>query len=136
MTLVIPQNVTLYQVGDLLEGASFKNFLDAIDGNYCTYDKGNNPTQDRVYPDPHEPSYGAYEGPENCGDFAATNVISASFGYTEVDLTPLYEMRQGHEYMKLGLQGVTFLYASGNYGVAGNTGQCIDPTTGEYNNGE
>jgi tripeptidyl-peptidase-1 len=38
--------------------------------------------------------------------------------------------------MKLGLQGVTFLYSSGDYGVAGNGGQCIDPTTGEYNNGE
>lgn len=37
--------------------------------------------------------------------------------------------------MKLGLQGVTVLYSSGDYGVAGNGGQCIDPTTGDYNNG-
>jgi tripeptidyl-peptidase-1 len=34
--------------------------------------------------------------------------------------------------MKLGLQGVTFLYSSGDYGVAGNGGQCIDPATGNY----
>jgi tripeptidyl-peptidase I len=37
--------------------------------------------------------------------------------------------------MKLGLQGVTVLYSSGDYGVAGNGGQCIDPTTGQYNDG-
>ncbi|OJA11086.1 hypothetical protein AZE42_13609, partial [Rhizopogon vesiculosus] len=34
------QQVTLYQVGDMIEGASFNNFLDAIDGTYCTYDGG------------------------------------------------------------------------------------------------
>ena len=62
MTLVIPQNVTLYQVGDLLEGASFKNFLDAIDGSYCTYLGGDDKTQDGIYPDP----FGEYQGPENC----------------------------------------------------------------------
>jgi hypothetical protein len=27
MTLVYPQKVTLYQAGDLVEGASFNNFL-------------------------------------------------------------------------------------------------------------
>ena len=37
--------------------------------------------------------------------------------------------------MKLGLGGTSFLYSSGDYGVAGNGGQCIDPTTGEYNDG-
>jgi len=31
MTLVYPQKVTLYQVGDLVEGASFNNLLDAFD---------------------------------------------------------------------------------------------------------
>ena len=30
MTLVYPQKVTLYQVGDLVEGASFNNFLVSI----------------------------------------------------------------------------------------------------------
>ncbi|KAE9366063.1 hypothetical protein N431DRAFT_517109 [Stipitochalara longipes BDJ] len=72
--------VTLYQVGDLLEGASFNNFLDAIDGSYCTYDGGDDPTQDGICPDP----YGTRDG---------------------------------------------------DYGVAGNGGECIDPATGEYNNG-
>ena len=70
------------------------------------------------------------------GGFAATRVISTSYGYNEADLTPFYENRQCHEYMKLGLQGVTFLYSSGDYGVAGNGGQCIDPATGMYNTGK
>lgn len=40
MTLVYPQQVTLYQVGDLVEGASFNNFLDGIDASYCTFEGG------------------------------------------------------------------------------------------------
>ena len=135
MALVYPQKVTLYQVGDDLEGASFNNFLDALDASYCTYDGGDDPTQDGVYPDPHSSGPGVYKGPENCGGFTATKVISTSYSYNEADLTPFYEMRQCHEYMKLGLQGITFIYSSGDYGVAGTGGQCIDPATGEYNDG-
>ena len=66
MTLVNPQKVTLYQVGDFVEGASFNNFLDAIDGSYCTFEGGDDPTQDATYPDPNP---GGYTGPENCGGF-------------------------------------------------------------------
>ena len=131
MTLVNPQKVTLYQVGDLVEGASFNNFLDAIDGSYCTFEGGDDPTQDAIYPDP----FGGYQGPENCGGFAATKVISTSYAYNEADLTPFYEMRQCQEYAKLGMAGTTILYSSGDYGVAGNGGQCIDPVTGGYNDG-
>jgi tripeptidyl-peptidase-1 len=40
---VYPQKFTLYQTGDDVEGASFNNFLDAIDASYCTYDGGDNP---------------------------------------------------------------------------------------------
>jgi tripeptidyl-peptidase I len=122
MTLVYPQKVTLYQVGDLVEGASFNDFLDAIDGSYCTYEGGDDPTQDALYPDPYA---GGYKGPENCGGYAATKVISTSYVYNEHDLTPFYEERQCNEYMKLGLMGVSVLYSSGDYGVAGNSGQCI-----------
>ena len=137
MALVYPQKVTLYQVGDLVEGASFNNFLDAIDGSYCTYDGGDDPTQDGVYPDQNgTAAQGAYQGPENCGGFTATKVISTSYAYNEADLTPFYEMRQCHEYLKLGLQGTTILHSSGDYGVAGNGGQCINTATGNYTNGE
>lgn len=117
LTLVYPQTVTLYQVGDLVEGASFNTFLDAIDGSYCTYEGGDDPSQDPTYPDPNP---GGYEGPLNCGGFAATKVISTSYGYNEADLTPFYEQRQCNEYMKLGLAGTTILYSSGDYGMLCN----------------
>ena len=131
MSLVYPQQVTLYQVGDLVEGASFNNFLDAIDGSYCTYRGGDSRTFDAVYPDPYP---GGYKGPENCGGFAATKVISTSYSYNEHDLTPFYEHRQCHEYLKLGLMGVSVLYSSGDDGVAGGFGECIN-RNGGYNNG-
>ena len=131
MALVNPQNVTLYQVGDLVQGASFNNFLDAIDGEYCTTDGGDDPLQDATYPSPFP---GGYTGPKNCGGFAATKVISTSYGYNEADLTAPYEVRQCNEYMKLGLQGTTFLYSSGDFGVAGNGGECIS-RNGTFNSG-
>ncbi|KAL8671168.1 MAG: hypothetical protein Q9168_004321 [Polycauliona sp. 1 TL-2023] len=128
MTLINPQKTTLYQVGDLVQGASFNDFLDALDGSYCA---GDDPTQDAEYPSPR----GGFPGPKNCGGFAATKVISTSYGYNEADLTPAYERRQCMEYMKLGLAGTSFLFSSGDSGVAGNGRQCIDPATKEYNDG-
>jgi len=111
MALAYPQQATLYRAGDFVEGASFNNFLDANDSTYCT---GHDTSQDCVYPDPYcaAGDYGSYKGPETCGGFAATKVISLSYGVNEADLTPAYETRQFHEYLKLGLQGVMFLYAS------------------------
>ncbi len=44
IALVYPQSVTVYQTGDLVEGASFNNFLDGIDASYCTSGGGDNPT--------------------------------------------------------------------------------------------
>jgi tripeptidyl-peptidase-1 len=132
MALADPQTVTLYQVGDNEEGASFNNFLDALDGTFCTADGGDDPTQDSVYPDTQP---GGYNGSEACGGTAAAYVISSSYGYNEADLTPFYEMRQCNEYMKLGLQGATFLYSSGDNGVAGNAAECINTTTKSYNSG-
>lgn len=43
VVLVYPQKVTLYQTGDLIMGASFNNFLDALDASYCTYEGGDSP---------------------------------------------------------------------------------------------
>ncbi|RDL35909.1 uncharacterized protein BP5553_06521 [Venustampulla echinocandica] len=126
MALVYPQAVTLYQVGDLVTGASFNNFLDAIDGSYCTFQGGDasDPNVDGQYPDP------------DCGTVAPTNVISTSYSFNEADLTPRYEERQCLEYMKLGLQGVSILYSSGDFGVAGNGDRCINPADGTYNDGK
>lgn len=151
MDIVFPQKVILYQVGDLIEGASFNTFLDALDGSFCKFESGDDITQDPPYPDEFNSTF-AFKGPQACGGFAATNVISTSYGYNEADLTPFYEQRQCAEYMKLGLQGITILYSSGDSGVAvgrmwsrgseakadveqGNGGQCLDPATGMFNNG-
>lgn len=125
MTLVYPQKVTLYQVGDIVEGASFNNFLDAFDASYCS---GDDPTDDGVYPDPYNYT-GSYQGPEDCGDFTPAKVISTSYSYDEADLTAAYEIRQCNEYLKLGLMGTTFLYSSGDDGVAGNEG-CLSKRKG------
>ncbi|KDQ15066.1 hypothetical protein BOTBODRAFT_301248 [Botryobasidium botryosum FD-172 SS1] len=124
--LVHPAPVTLYQVGDLVEGASFNNFLDGIDSSFCG---GDDPTQDGIYPDASNAT-GSYKGPEDCGTTKPTYIISTSYGSNEADTTPAYEERQCNEYMKLGMQGVTVLYSSGDNGVAGNGGNCTDPVTG------
>ena len=120
MTLVYPQQVTLYQVGDIIGGASFNNFLDAFDATYCD---GDDPTADAIYPDP---TPGGYKGPKTCGAFDAAKVVSISYAYNEHDLMPAYEHRQCNEYLKLGLMGTSFLVSSGDNGVAGNGDQCID----------
>lgn len=135
MALVWPQKVTLYQVGDVPEQdlTSFNNFLDAIDASYCTYDGGDTPGEDATYPDKSSGSQ-SYKGKENCGTYAPAKVISTSYSYDEYALTPAYEVRQCHEYMKLGLMGTTFAYCSGDYGVAGYYGYCVD-SNGQANNG-
>ena len=123
MTLVgSRQSVQLYQAGDLYEGASFGNLLDALDASYCTFEGGDNPEFDATYPDP----YGGYEGPEDCGTVTPAYIMSTSYGYTEADLTPAYEQRQCAEYAKLGLMGISVFFSSGDNGVAGNGGVCLD----------
>lgn len=121
MILVHPQKVTLYQVGDVLQGASFNNLLDAFDSTYCD---GDDPENDAIVPDP---TPGGYKGPKTCGEFTPAKVISISYAYNEHDLLPAYERRQCNEFLKLGLMGTTFLVASGDFGVSGNDDQCIDP---------
>ncbi|KAF5868249.1 putative subtilisin-like protein [Botrytis fragariae] len=134
MALINPQQVTVFQVGDLVEGGSFNNFLEAIDASYCTAEGGDSkdPNVDGQYPDTKP---GGFPGELQCGRYQSTKVISTSYSANEADLGAKYEMRQCNEYMKLGLQGVSVLYSSGDFGVAGNGGQCIDSKTGAYNNG-
>jgi tripeptidyl-peptidase-1 len=126
MSLVYPQNVTLYQVGDgvLWNTATNNNFLDAIDGSYCTFEGGDNPDWDAIYPhDTSSPN--AYTGKPMCGTFNATNVISVSYGRDEGARPDSYTSRECMEYMKLGLMGVTLMFASGDTGVAGLSGRCV-----------
>ncbi|KAI0915328.1 hypothetical protein AcW1_003883 [Taiwanofungus camphoratus] len=125
MTMVgAAQPVTLYQTGDDVEGASFNNLLDALDASYCTFEGGDDPTEDGIYPDPYG---GGYEGPEDCGTVKPAYIMSTSYSYNEADLTPAYMERQCAEYAKLGLMGTTIFYSSGDYGVAGNDNYCLEP---------
>ncbi|PPQ70161.1 hypothetical protein CVT24_003888 [Panaeolus cyanescens] len=118
------QEVLLYQVGDIPQGATFNNLLDAIDGSYCTFQGGDDPFQDGSYPDDYP---NGYHNPTDCGITKPANVISTSYGYNEADLSVFYTARQCAEYAKLGLMGVTVVYSSGDSGVAGNGDYCLNP---------
>lgn len=105
---------------------NFNTFLDALDGSYCNktdYNITGNSAIDGVYPDPAD---GGYKGPLACGTFKPTRVISVSYGVSEYDAPVNYTKRQCNEFLKLGLQGVTFVWASGDYGVASYPGDDSD----------
>lgn len=131
----------MYQVDDFVEAftdGGFNTFLDALDGSYCTYTAdgitGDSPGVDAVYPDP---AAGGYKGPLACGTFQPTRVISVSYGVSEYDAPVNYTRRQCNEFLKLGLQGHTIMYASGDYGVAGFPGDdsangCLGPDSTVY----
>lgn len=144
--LIYPQQAILYQVDDLKEvylSSGFGNtFLDALDASYCTFEGGDDPNLDPHYPDtaPNPPNEtyvpnGTWGQPEMCGFYTPTNVISVSYGLGEDEYSRFYLDRQCQEYMKLGLQGVSVIYASGDSGVS-NRGECIAPAngTGQYDN--
>ncbi|EFX03902.1 protease s8 tripeptidyl peptidase [Grosmannia clavigera kw1407] len=131
--MIYPQNITLYQTDDYYYAAGgndttglFNTFLDAIDGSYCTYsaygETGNDPEIDPVYPDTAVTNYQQYKGQLMCGVYKPANVISISYGKREHDLPAAYQKRQCDEYLKLALQGVTILFASGDSGVGGSRG--------------
>lgn len=135
--LIHPQQAILFQVDDLKEveiAQGFGNtFLDALDASYCTFEGGDDPNLDPKYPDtapnPANESFlpeGTWDRPEMCGAYTPTNVISVSYGLGEDTFSYFYENRQCMEYMKLGLQGVTVVYSSGDSGVS-NRGECIRP---------
>ncbi|KAJ5907330.1 hypothetical protein N7495_000012 [Penicillium taxi] len=122
--IIWPQNSILFQTDDMPyeNNYTFKGFLntflDAIDGSYCSEISNLDPT----YPDPQN---GGYKGTLQCGVFKLPSVISISYGSAEADLPVSYQRRQCNEFMKLGMQGVSVVVASGDSGVAGRNG---DPT--------
>ena len=137
--IIYPQNSVLFQTDDDVYEANYtysgflNNFLDAIDGSYCSYsafgETGNSPL-DPPYPDPQP---GGYKGTLQCGVYKPTNVISISYGGQEADLPASYQQRQCNEFMKLGMQGVSIVVSSGDSGVAGPAGDdnadgCLGPT--------
>ncbi|KAI1325715.1 putative alkaline serine protease AorO [Xylariaceae sp. FL0255] len=123
--IVYPQQEILFQTDDIfyalgIEGGGgfFNTFLDAIDGSYCNstaFGETGDSIIDPVYPDP---IILGYQGQRQCGVYKPTNVISVSYGEQEDDLPTNYQQRQCAEIMKLGMQGVTVVFASGDSGVA------------------
>lgn len=124
--IVYPQTVTVFQEDDPVYEQNpnttytfgFNTFLDAIDGSYCTYcayGECGDSSIDPQYPDPAD---GGYKGQLQCGVYKPTPVISVSYGGQEVDVPVSYQKRQCDEYLKLGLQGVSILFASGDSGVS------------------
>jgi tripeptidyl-peptidase-1 len=92
-----------------------------MDGSYCTYssngETGDDPNVDPVYP----------SGQQQCGAYTPKNVISFSYGLVEADFPTNYQLRQCNEFMKLGLQGVSIVFASGDAGVSDRNGACLGP---------
>lgn len=121
--LIYPQNITVFQIGQTSENFTgtvmFNTFLDSIDGSYCTFsaygETGNDPDWDPTYPG----SFVNYTGAEQCGIYKAPNVVSFSYSVAESNLPFNYQKRQCDEYMKLGLQGTTLVFSSGDYGHSG-----------------
>jgi tripeptidyl-peptidase-1 len=130
-SLVYPQTITLYQTDDQVQSGTtygfLNTFLDALDGSYCNYTAygitGDSPDIDATYPDS---APGGYDLPEMCGVYTPAKVISISYGLAEADYPKAYIERQCNEWMKFGLQGITVLLASGDYGVAGFPGDVTD----------
>ncbi|KAI4600827.1 hypothetical protein KJ359_012989 [Pestalotiopsis sp. 9143b] len=148
--IVYPQTITVLNVDDIHYQTwendtytwGFNTLLDAIDGSYCTYsafnETGDLPNWDPTYPDPGPDGY---NGTLQCGVFEPPNVLSLSYGGQEADVPISYQKRQCNEYLKLGLQGVTFVFASGDSGVSnypepygddGPTG-CLGPNLDIFN---
>lgn len=134
--IVYPQSVRIFNVDDLQwqeSGSSgmFNTFLDAIDGSYCNRTAfnitGDSPAYDPSYPDP-----GGYTGDRMCGVFKPTNVISISYSSEEQQLSSNYDQRQCSEWMKLSLQGITIVGATGDSGIAGNAGECMEDVYGNF----
>ncbi|EWC47506.1 hypothetical protein DRE_00474 [Drechslerella stenobrocha 248] len=154
--IIYPQRQAVFSVDDAPTQANYtypgflNNFFDGIDGSYCSFEafgivgnsnSTNNPL-DPPYPNSANAGKpGAFPGPLDCGTHAPTFVTSISYGGVEntLSLPANYQRRQCLEVMKLGLQGYTFVVASGDSGVAtsgedgDNPNGCLRPagqTTG------
>lgn len=73
--VIYPQGIELYQTHTNYNSEQrglFNQFLDAVDGEYCTYKGGDDPNVDGVTPN------------QACGTLTPANVISISYGLTEI----------------------------------------------------
>jgi len=118
--LLYPQSIKLFQTLDpktaeYTEGI-FDPFLDALDASYCTYDGGDDSNYDPTFPN------AGYNGTRECGIYKPPNVVSLSYEIAEAEYSAAYEIRQCHEYLKLGLMGTSIIFASGDNGTLSRTG--------------
>ncbi|WPH02942.1 alkaline serine protease AorO [Acrodontium crateriforme] len=139
--IVYPQQTILFQTDDIFyatgllslsSSSGFLNtFFDAIDGSYCDYTAYGETGDSSIDPEYPDPNPLGYQGQRMCGKYKPANVISISYGEQEDDLPTNYQQRQCSEIMKLGMQGVTVVLASGDSGVAarstddGNSDGCL-----------
>ena len=115
--LIYPQLIQLFVVNTGDTEDLFDTFLDAVDGSYCTF------SDDGITGD--DTAVDGTTKSEQCGAYEITNVISISYGTAESNYPANYLERQCDEFMKLGLQGVTVVMASGDDGVATRSGPCL-----------
>ncbi|POW04279.1 hypothetical protein PSHT_11314 [Puccinia striiformis] len=113
MPLVHPLNISLYQVGDPEIGASFNNLFQLLLLAARPHARWSLPKSTRL-------------SQAGLRDVKPAHVISTSYGMNEADAVPAYLIRQCNEYGKLGLMGTSFLFSSGDNGVAGNRGVCLN----------
>jgi tripeptidyl-peptidase I len=121
--LTYPVNTTLYQIGGVEK--SVQKVWDILDSHLCDAESGSSCPG------------GVCEG---CAGL--TNVISISYGADESKFSPSFMKRECHEYMKMGLQGTSVIYSSGDSGMCSPFGHncrvctwtCIDhrPSTFVY----
>jgi len=78
---------------------------------------------------------GGYNEPASCGIIKPPNVVSISYGQDEATATIPYANRQCQEYAKLGMMGTSVIYSSGDFGVAGFGGVCLNSDLQEDPNG-
>ena len=120
--IIYPQDIKLYQALDPSTAASAFIYgvgdivLDALDESFCTYQGGNVKGIDPEYPNQ------GYNGTLMCGTYKPTNVVSVSYGVAEAYYPRNYTNRQCYEYMKLGLQGTSIIFASGDNGTVERAG--------------
>ncbi|KAL2111862.1 hypothetical protein VUR80DRAFT_9155 [Thermomyces stellatus] len=127
MALSWPQEVINIQVGDMYLSGNFNHMLAAFDKYYCD---SLDPAVDAEYPNTQNPD--GYQKLD-CGTHEAPKVISISYAWDEGSYPEDYARRQCQEYLKLGLQGITILAASGDEGTAGRETACPDPSNSTEN---
>ncbi|KAF3163032.1 hypothetical protein TWF751_010474 [Orbilia oligospora] len=148
--IIYPQGQALFSTDDPSTQNNYNysgflnNYLDGIDGSYCSFTAFNitgnsnntDPPIDPPYPNPKNTGKpGAFPGPLDCGTQSPTYVTSISYGGPEntLGLPANYQLRQCAEFMKLAMQGFTHVVASGDSGVAAggedsnNPNGCLRP---------